>query len=614
MKQLKLFLYLSSLLCMLVYSSTIYAQNTEINGRVFADFDQNCQFSAGDIDGYNGIIVTATSLNTGQVYYGSYDTLALFQYEITNIPVDTYIVEVHSNTPYLVSNCNPSDTIIFSALDSIFTVDFPLESVATGAFLETSISAPFVNRCGYTLYTLNYRNQGTTIIDSAYIDVALDPQMIFDSTNFAFTNLGGNLYRLFLNNSLSLGEKGSGVIGGYFDCNTDPPFLGRAHTVRAEAFPDTVSSVLNTQTSLLETRAECLGDSVMFLIHNKGTAPNPPNVPYIITHDDLLLRSGNPSIIPPGGTDTIYEPIDSFKTYRLTVDQENIAYNYLQDGKSSAFAEACVVDTTDGSHSIGFGTMYDNGGSRFNQAIDVQQNIDGVDPTQVIGITAYPTGYDPPNNYIEANTPIDYHIWVHNTTGSPTNNITIYDTISPFLDITKMELIGGSHQTSMEVTEDGVLMLRFLEPLQTGVIDQYDRSYGFAKVRIHQQVDNPAGTVISNRVGVQIDGQNHVSNEVYQEIASNFIIVKQDKIYIPKMEVKTYPNPFTYNTTVELTGVDYNTLDFYLYDAMGRVVRHEQVVGQDRFQVERGNLDSGIYFYRIDTDGRAATSGKLIVQ
>ncbi|MCH2045948.1 MAG: T9SS type A sorting domain-containing protein [Saprospiraceae bacterium] len=613
MKRLKIYVHLLSLLCLLLCSIPLSAQNTIITGRIFADFDQNCLFSAGDVDSYNGIAVTATDVFSGQVYYGSYDASVNFQYEISNIPVSTYLVEVHPNTPYLVLDCTVADTLTFSAQDSSFVVDFPLRPVATGAFLETSISTPFVNQCGYSLYTLNYRNQGTTIIDSAYIDVTFDSYMVFDSSSLPFINLGGNQYRFFLQNSLGLGEEGYTAIGTYIDCNTDIPFLGRAHTIRAEAFPDTLPAILNTTTSLLEARAECVGDSVMFLIHNKGIAPNPPTLPYIITHDDLLLRMGNPSIIPPGGTDTIYEPVDTLETYRITIEQENVVYNYLQDGKPSAFAEGCVPDTLN-IQSVGFGTMYDNGGSRFNQAIDVQQNINTIDPTQVVGITAYPTGYDPPNNYIESNTPIDYHIWVHNTTGSAVNGVTIYDSLSPLLDLTKIEFIGGSHETSMELTEEGFLVLRFLEPLQSSIQNQYDLSYGFVKIRIHQQADNPQGSLIANHVNVSMGGQIYTSNQVIQQIASDFIIVKQDKIYIPEMEVKTYPNPFKYSTTVELLGVDCDTLDFYLYDAMGRIVRHQQVRGQDRFEVERGNLESGIYFYRIDTDGRVATNGKLIVQ
>jgi hypothetical protein len=74
--------------------------------------------------------------------------------------------------------------------------------------------------------------------------------------------------------------------------------------------------------------------------------------------------------------------------------------------------------------------------------------------------------------------------------------------------------------------------------------------------------------------------------------------------------VNIYPNPFTSSTTIEVPAN--GNFDFVLYDQTGRITRSVKVNGP-RFELHRGNLSPGIYFYHLRNESQI-TSGKLIIE
>jgi hypothetical protein len=86
-----------------------------------------------------------------------------------------------------------------------------------------------------------------------------------------------------------------------------------------------------------------------------------------------------------------------------------------------------------------------------------------------------------------------------------------------------------------------------------------------------------------------------------------------------KMEVRgirTFPNPFTDYTTIVVDG-DFpavKQLDLFVYDVAGRQVAFKQVQNQTTIELERGNLKTGIYLFRLEVESQLVGTGKLIVQ
>lgn len=80
--------------------------------------------------------------------------------------------------------------------------------------------------------------------------------------------------------------------------------------------------------------------------------------------------------------------------------------------------------------------------------------------------------------------------------------------------------------------------------------------------------------------------------------------------------VNAFPNPFRQFTTIALEGdiSTLETLDLYLYDIAGRQVAHEQTTEQTTIELQRGNLQAGVYFFRIEANKKLVGTGKLVVQ
>ena len=78
--------------------------------------------------------------------------------------------------------------------------------------------------------------------------------------------------------------------------------------------------------------------------------------------------------------------------------------------------------------------------------------------------------------------------------------------------------------------------------------------------------------------------------------------------------VKVQPNPFSTSTIISITGLTHaSIIDFELFDIVGnRVIEMRGITG-DHFQVSRGSLSPGTYFYKLRDDRQKVGVGKLIV-
>jgi hypothetical protein len=77
-----------------------------------------------------------------------------------------------------------------------------------------------------------------------------------------------------------------------------------------------------------------------------------------------------------------------------------------------------------------------------------------------------------------------------------------------------------------------------------------------------------------------------------------------------------FPNPFSTSTQVQInSGLVHSGLDlfFVMYDVNGKVIRNEKV-SSSTIVIDRENLSSGIYFYRLMFNGNPVADGKLIAQ
>jgi hypothetical protein len=91
-----------------------------------------------------------------------------------------------------------------------------------------------------------------------------------------------------------------------------------------------------------------------------------------------------------------------------------------------------------------------------------------------------------------------------------------------------------------------------------------------------------------------------------------------DEINADGSNVLVYPNPLSISATISIYDKRFTNYDFALYDIMGREVLVSELRTPDS-RLERGNLRSGMYFYKVTGEkgqgtGEIIGTGKLIIE
>lgn len=79
-------------------------------------------------------------------------------------------------------------------------------------------------------------------------------------------------------------------------------------------------------------------------------------------------------------------------------------------------------------------------------------------------------------------------------------------------------------------------------------------------------------------------------------------------------DVVIYPNPFLETTVLRITNVRITDYNLKVYDVFGKAVSVEFTRNPDSFVIRRGNLASGIYFYKLSSPDEIISAGKIVVQ
>ena len=124
-------------------------------------------------------------------------------------------------------------------------------------------------------------------------------------------------------------------------------------------------------------------------------------------------------------------------------------------------------------------------------------------------------------------------------------------------------------------------------------------------VEVPDSVDNNYIIFSWNRV---------VSNDtiMYYKICYSLISAEQYEPYL-YFRLQPYPNPFSETTTLEIKNGKKQYYDLKIYDLFGREVRKYEIRNQ-KTEILRNNLSSGMYFYQVKDKEQIIGTGKLIVQ
>ena len=249
-----------------------------------------------------------------------------------------------------------------------------------------------------------------------------------------------------------------------------------------------------------------------------------------------------------------------------------------------------------------------------NISIDVQEIV-GSDKS--VELRGHPKGYGD-SSLVAGNTDLTFTVFFRNTGTDTIKRVVIRDTLSATnLDLTTVVPGASNYPYDFEVYDNGILKFTFsnIELLPEGSVGDAS-SYGFVKFTISQKPNNPAGTRIENRAAVYFDYLKPVvtnSARYYVGDFPSYITTNVDQVFWPGVKINVYPNPFIETVIFDIEGYDFKDVTLSIFDTTGRRIHNSRHTGNN-IMYYRNHLPSGLYFFKLETEGKLISSGKLLVR
>ena len=575
-----------------------------IGGRIAVDSNANCLVSPLE-PAYIDAIVAISKGNF--ITYASPDINGSYS---AVVDTGSYSIQVLPLHPYWAACISPV-TANLPVFGNNVTVDFAMQASVLCPLMQVDIAAPVLLHCMSNYYSVHYCNQGTVAAVGAYIEVELDTLFVIDSTTHPIANQLGSTYTFNLGN-MPIGHCGIFRIYGTLDPVCDSSNFGRTHCATAHIYPDTIciSNPLWSGADL-EVEAQCTADSVAFRIVNKGQQGMLAAQNYWVIEDDIIFQVSPNNILLPSNTATSwYQFPATGATYRLEIDQ---VPHHPWTKQVSKTIEGCQAPAYSNLPiSLGFVNMFSPNDAAPFLSINCQQNVGSWDPNDK---QAFPKGYANAH-YIEANVDLKYRIRFQNTGTYLAANIVVVDTLSAHLNPATFVPTAASHAYSWRMLDQGVVEFRFNNIMLPDSGSNQTASHGFVDFRIQQKANNSIGTIIYNQAAIYFDNNSPIiTNQTYHRVGENFIVITgTERLLLPDVQVKVYPNPFQRYTTIEVLGDRiYKNIALEVFDVTGKLVQQIQNNNAQQILLHRNAMPQGLYFYRLLVDGQLLNTGKLLV-
>lgn len=563
-----------------------------VSGKVFGDFSQDCALNENERGLANWIVKASGTVSTYQSTSadGSFNLfLPIGDYVLSIEPTNNYWEPCSNNIPLHIQDL------------TLIRQNFAIRPKVSCPFLEVNLSNARLRRCFNNTYYVQYCNSGTTTAEDAYIEVELDPFLLFKSSSIPGTLVRDHVYRF------DLGSVGVGVCQTFtfvaeVSCEAA---LGQTHCVEANIYPHNSCSTPNSawDGASLEVQGSCNNDTVQFQIKNVG-ANMSASTRSIVIEDDLVMMQRSIQL-NAGATETIAFPANGRTRYLQVTEPKGHPFSTF----ASVAVEGCGMGN-DGTVTYGVVNNYPQADEAPFKDIECQDNRGAFDPNDK---QAVPAGITE-NHMIEANTGLDYLIRFQNTGTDTAFTVVVRDTLSEKLNPASI-VPGASSHPYKYYLENNVLTFLFsnIELPDSNVNEA--ASHGFIKFKIQQIPDLPDGTLIENKAGIYFDFNTPViTNTVWHTIGkAYFNIISSVENLSPNLDVTVAPNPFRDVARIELNCKDFIQGTFRLYDAYGRLVR-TQAIQNKVFDFHSNGLIAGFYTFEILLNKQRVSVGKLMIQ
>lgn len=563
-----------------------------VSGHVFIDTLPDCQYTAGE-PGATAFNVVATILPSNQQFIVVPQADGAYHFNLDLTGIDS-LVRIRYDLPAGFSTSCPT-TLDIPAISNTqqHTFDIGLQAEFYCPHLDVTMGVVMARLCRNNNFVVKYNNYGFQEAEDAYITIQFDTLYQVVSSSIPWSAVDGNTYTFPLGDVPAL-STGTLNLVVHLSCDA---VLGQTLCNNVTIYPHEPCGLAAWDGPFIETAAYCDGDTVSLAVWNTGSQPMTEEGQYIVIEDVIMYREGNFQL-DAGDSITVKMPANG-ATWRIEAEQ---VPDYPFRDEPSAAIESCgglntpgLVNAFAANEAMGF----------YDRACETV--VASCDPNDK---NAVPTGYGA-SHTIKANTDLEYKIRFQNTGTDTAFKVVIVDTLTSLLDATTLEAGASSHPYRLDVFPGGILHFVF-DPiaLPDSNVNEVE-SHGFVLFRIAQQPDLPDGTVIENHAAIYFDFNDPViTNTAWHTIGKPFVTLDVEAPAAPGVTVAVRPNPFHDRTVIALEGLQVGQGLITLFDIQGRILFTRTFQG-NQFELERKDLNQGLYFFRISADGKSVAHGKL---
>ena len=204
---------------------------------------------------------------------------------------------------------------------------------------------------------------------------------------------------------------------------------------------------------------------------------------------------------------------------------------------------------------------------------------------------------------------LTYTVNFRNDGTAPAVNVVIHDTLSPNLDLTTFKMLGASSPFTMQLNGN-VAIWKFNGIMLPDSAVDAQGSRGFVSYWIAPLQGLPQGTQITNTAQVYFDYNAGVTTNTTLNTIDYTLSIND--LAQTNVTITLQPNPFSDYTVIKIQGAD-APYEMKIYDMLGQQVAGE-IAGSNTITINRNNLASGVYMYRIVKDGKLLGPGKMVAQ
>jgi uncharacterized repeat protein (TIGR01451 family) len=563
-----------------------------IDGTVRIDENTDCVADAGEPALQNWVVRAQSPFGT---FYGKSNAGGQFS---IGVPPGTHTVTLLSPNNLWDICTNPLTNVTTTELNHT-AVSFPVQIETECPYMEVDLATPFLRRCFNNVYTVQYCNKGTIAAENATVEVMFDPYLDVVGSSIPWSSVNGNNYTFALGD-MQPGQCSSFYVIVYVDCAAEP---GQTHCSSAHILPDTLCTPPNPLWSgaNLEVSGRCDNGEVIFTIKNTGAAMTEPEQ-YVVIEDIMIqMTGGGPVLLAANQTQTVALPANG-STWRLEIPQAPFHPWSTQRGVS---VEGCGTNGS-GSFSTGFVTQFPYADESPAFDTDCHENVASFDPNDKQG---FPRGvYD--EHFIPENQEISYHIRFQNTGTDTAFNIVILDTLSESLELATLRAGAASHPYTYNILGPGVIQFLFQNILLPDSNVNEAASHGFVQFSIRPKADLPKPTVIENAAAIYFDfNEPVITNRTWHTVGEKYLNIS-NVVFLPGLELDVYPNPASTAATFFLKSSRPMNGRLLLFDTQGRPAR-QQAFQTNVFDINLTGLPPGLYFYRLESEGKVVAAGKV---